>query len=106
MLMSSVISGDQGQRSKKTGRIFWHALDLFFTNSISDFMSDDVRRKRECESLWTVADSEAIKNLPTIETAVPFLDVSNNFFGSKIMVTGKNGKTSSSVQLQGTFPED
>ena len=56
----------------------------------------------------TVADAEAIKNIPGIETAVPFLDVSNNFFGQKILVTGKNGKTSSSVQLQGTnekFPK-
>ena len=31
----------------------------------------------------TVADSQAIKNLSSIETAVPFLDVSNNFFGQK-----------------------
>jgi len=53
----------------------------------------------------TVEDAEAIKKLNSIETAVPFLDVSNNFFGQKILVTGKNGKTSSSVQLQGTQPE-
>jgi putative ABC transport system permease protein len=53
----------------------------------------------------TVADAEAIKRLPTIETAVPFLDVSNDFFGGKILVTGKNGKTSSSVSLQGTQPD-
>jgi putative ABC transport system permease protein len=53
----------------------------------------------------TVGDADAIKKLPTIETAVPFLDVSNNFFGRKILVTGKNGKTSSSVQLQGTQPD-
>lgn len=53
----------------------------------------------------TVEDAEAIKNLPSIETAVPFLDVSNNFWGRKINVTGKNGKTSSSVRLEGTLPE-
>ena len=53
----------------------------------------------------TVEDAEAIKNLPTIETAIPFLNVTNNFWGQKINVTGKNGKTSSSVRLQGTLPD-
>jgi len=53
----------------------------------------------------TIADAEAIRNLPTIEVSVPFLDISNNFFGQKILVTGKNGKTSSAVQLNGTLPD-
>ena len=43
----------------------------------------------------TMEDAEAIGGLSSVETAVPFLDVSNNFFGGKITVTGKNGKTSS-----------
>jgi len=53
----------------------------------------------------TLEDSAAIAKLPSVEVAVPFLDISNNFFGQKINVTGKNGKTSTSVQLQGTLPE-
>jgi putative ABC transport system permease protein len=53
----------------------------------------------------TVEDAEALKTLPSVETAVPFLDVSNNYFGQKILVTGKNGKTSSAVNLNGTLPE-
>jgi hypothetical protein len=28
-----------------------------------------------------------------------------DFFGGKFMVSGKNGKTSAAVQLQGTYPE-
>ncbi|MDQ3489493.1 MAG: ABC transporter permease, partial [Acidobacteriota bacterium] len=44
-------------------------------------------------------------NLASIETAVPILDVSNNLFGAATMVTGKNGKTSTAVKLQGTLPE-
>jgi putative ABC transport system permease protein len=47
---------------------------------------------------------EAINQLRSIEVAVPFLDISSNFFGQKILVTGKNGKTSSSVNLNGTLP--
>lgn len=53
----------------------------------------------------TFEDAAAIKGLSSIETAVPFLDVSSNFFGSKTLVTGKNGKTSSAVNLSGTMPE-
>src|SRR5258708_38346151 len=101
MLMSSVISGikvavEKQVESFGTRSIFLYKFDIGF----------HVGRRSQEEKIrkpLTIADSEAIKNLPTIETAVPFLDVSNNFFGSKIMVTGKNGKTSSSVQLQGTY---
>jgi putative ABC transport system permease protein len=52
----------------------------------------------------TLEDVDAISNLKSIDAAVPFLDISSNFFGQKILVTGKNGKTSSSVNLNGTLP--
>jgi putative ABC transport system permease protein len=103
MLMSSVISGikvavEKEVESFGTRSIFLYKFDIGF----------HVGRRSQEERMrkpLTVADAEAIKNLPSIETAVPFLDVSNNFFGAKTMVTGKNGKTSSAVQLQGTLPE-
>ena len=53
----------------------------------------------------TMDDANAINNLGSIEVAIPYLDISNNFFGRKILVTGKNGKTSSAVQLNGTLPQ-
>jgi ABC-type antimicrobial peptide transport system permease subunit len=103
MLISSVISGikvavEKQVESFGTSSIFLYKFDIGFSVG---------RRSREerMRKPLTVGDSEAIKALPTIETSVPFLDVSNNFFGQKILVTGKNGKTSSSVKLQGTFPE-
>ena len=103
MLMSSVISGIKVNVEKQvesfgTRSIFLYKFDIGF----------HVGRRSQEERMrkpLTVGDSEAIKNLSTIETAVPFLDVSNDFFGGKILVSGKNGKTSSSVQLSGTFPE-
>ena len=103
MLMSSVISGIKMSVEKQvesfgTRSIFLYKFDIGF----------HVGRRSQEERMrkpLTVGDAEAIKRLPTIETAVPFLDVSNNFFGQKINVTGRNGKTSSSVQLQGTLPE-
>src|SRR5215813_3287034 len=103
MLMSSVISGiklnvEKQVESFGTRSIFLYKFDIGF----------HVGRRSQEERMrkpLTVADSDAIKNLSSIETSVPFLDVSNDFFGGKIAVTGKNGKTSQSVQLQGTYPE-
>lgn len=103
MLISSVISGFNVAIAKEvesfgTRSIFLYKFNIGFSHG---------RRTPEerMRKPLTVEDAEAIKNLARIETAVPFLDVSNNFFGSKTMVTGKNGKTSSAVQLQGTLPE-
>src|SRR5438046_5689196 len=45
-----------------------------------------------------------LAKLPALETAVPFLYISSNFFGQKIQVSG-GGKTSASVALQGTLPD-
>ena len=103
MLMSSVISGIKVKVEKEvesfgTRSIFLYKFDIGF----------HVGRRSQEERMrkpLTVGDAEAIKNLSSIETAVPFLDVSNNFFGQKVMVTGKNGKTSSAVNLNGTLPE-
>jgi putative ABC transport system permease protein len=103
MLISSIISGitvaiEKEVESFGTRSIFLYKYNIGFSHG---------RRTQEerMRKPLTVDDAEAIKKLPSIETAVPFLDVSNNFWGSKIMVTGKNGKTSSAVQLQGTLPE-
>ncbi len=103
MLISSIISGikvavEKQVESFGTSSIFLYKFDIGF----------HVGRRSQEERMrkpLTVGDAIAIKGLSTMETAVPFLDVSNNFFGQKILVTGKNGKTSSSVSLKGTFPE-
>jgi ABC-type antimicrobial peptide transport system permease subunit len=62
-------------------------------------------REERMRKPLTLEDANAISQLKSIEVAVPYLDISNNFFGRKIMVTGKNGKTSSAVQLNGTLPD-
>ncbi len=103
MLISSIISGinvaiEKQVESFGTRSIFLYKYDIGFTSG---------RRTQEerMRKPLTVEDAEAIMGLKSIETAVPFLDVSNNFFGAKLLVTGKNGKTSTAVQLQGTLPE-
>src|SRR5690349_21928083 len=103
MLISSIISGinvaiEKQVESFGTRSIFLYKYNIGFATS---------RRSQEerMRKPLTFDDAEAIKGLPSIETAVPFLDVSNNFFGSKVLVTGENGKSSSAVKLQGTTPE-
>src|SRR5829696_4158932 len=103
MLISSIISGinvavEKQVESFGTRSIFLYKFNIGFSHG---------RRSQEerMRKPLTFDDAEAIKGLSAIETAAPFLDVSNDFFGGKIMVTGKNGKTSSAVQLQGTMPE-
>ncbi len=103
MLISSIISGinvaiEKEVESFGTRSIFLYKYNIGFSTG---------RRSQEerMRKPLTFEDAEAIKGLPTIETAVPFLDVSNNFWGSKVLVTGKNGKTSSAVNLSGTLPE-
>ena len=100
MLISSIISGitvavEQQVESFGANSIFLFKFDR-------SFQVGRPSRELRMRKPLTVEDAEALKKLPTIETAVPFLDVSSSRWGAKILVTGKNGKTSSSISLQGT----
>jgi putative ABC transport system permease protein len=103
MLISSVISGinvavEKQVESFGTRSIFLYKTDIGIRTTAPS-------REERMRKPLTMDDAEAIANLPSIEVAVPFLDISNNFFGQKINVTGKNGKTSTSVQMNGTLPQ-
>jgi ABC-type antimicrobial peptide transport system permease subunit len=102
MLISSIISGinvavEKEVESFGTNSIFLYKMDIGIRTSAPT-------REERMRKPLTMEDAGAISGLSSIEVAVPFLDISNNFFGQKINVTGKNGKTSSSVQLNGTLP--
>jgi putative ABC transport system permease protein len=103
MLISSIISGinvavEKQVESFGTRSIFLNRYNVAFSTG---------RRSQEerMRKPLTMEDAEAIKALPSIETAIPQLDVTNNFFGQKTIVTGKNGKSSSAVNLKGTTPD-
>jgi putative ABC transport system permease protein len=103
MLISSVISGIDTAFKKQiesfgTRSIFLYKFDIGIRTSAPT-------REERMRKPLTMDDAEALKSLPSVETAVPFLDVSNNYFGAKILVTGKNGKTSSAVRMSGTLPD-
>ncbi len=103
MLISSLISGIKVAVEKQ--------VESFGTNSIFLYKQDiGIRtsapsREERMRKPLTLDDAAAIRNLRSVNVAVPYLNITNNFFGQKINVTGKNGKTSSSVQLNGTLPE-
>src|SRR5213596_410737 len=61
-------------------------------------------REERMRKPLTYEDAIDLSKLPALQTAVPFLDISSNFFGQKIQVSG-GGKTSASVALQGTLPD-
>lgn len=103
MLISSIISGinvavEKQVESFGTRSIFLYKMDIGIRTSAPT-------REERMRKPLTMEDADAIGKLPSIEVAVPFLDISNNFFGQKINVTGKNGKTSTSVQMNGTLPQ-
>lgn len=103
MLISSIISGIDTAFTKEiesfgTRSIFLYKFDIGVRTSAPS-------REERMRKPLTVDDAEAIRELASVETAVPFLDVSSNFFGQKVLVTGKNGKTSSAINLNGTLPE-
>ncbi len=102
MLIASIISGiDVSVRQE---------VESFGTRSIYISKFDPGirigRRTREerMRKELTFDDAMAISNLPTVELSVPFLDITNNWFGGRLTVSG-GGKTSAGVALQGTLPE-
>lgn len=102
MIISSIISGVDLAVSKQ--------IESFGTNSIFLYKTKigintgRPSREERMRKPLTLEDAVAIENLPSVEAAIPFLNVTSNRWGAKIMVTGKNGKSSSSVNLEGTFP--
>jgi len=102
MLIASIISGIDMAVKKEvesfgTRSIFLYKMDL------GPRTSEPTREERMRPAL-TFEDSQAIAGLPAVEVAVPFLNVTANRWGQKILV-GRKGKTSAAVRLQGTLPD-
>src|SRR5262245_7506835 len=88
-------------------------IESFGTNSIFLNKFDTARagfrfgqrsREERMRKNLTYDDAIAISQLPTVNVAVPMLDITNDFFGRKISVKG-GGKESAAVRLQGTLSE-
>jgi putative ABC transport system permease protein len=102
MLISSIISGVDTAVKKE--------LESYGTNSIfiikfnSGIHIGRLSREERMRKDLTYDDAMALTQLPAVELSVPFLDIGNNFFGQKILVSSP-GKTSAAVALQGTLPD-
>src|SRR2546421_1074154 len=102
MAIASIISGIDEAVKK--------AVESFGTRSVIISKFDPGihvgRRSREerMRKNLTYDDAMALRALAAVETSVPFLDITNNFFGGKLNVSA-NGKTSAAVRLQGTLPD-
>src|SRR5437660_1928285 len=60
-------------------------------------------REERMRKPLTYDDAIALSKLPAVDVAVPLLEITNNFFVRKMMLSG-GAKTSASVALQGTLP--
>ena len=102
MLISSIISGVDTAVKQE--------LESYGTNSIyiikfnSGIHIGRLSREERMRKDLTYEDAIALRQLPAVELSVPFLDITNNFFGQKLMVSSP-GKTSANVALQGTLPD-
>ena len=97
MLISSIISGvDTAVKAE---------LESYGTNSIfiikfnSGIHIGRLSREERMRKNLTYDDAIALTQLPTVDVSVPFLDISNDFFGQKLVVSGP-GKTSSCRRAQ------
>jgi putative ABC transport system permease protein len=102
MLIASIISGIDVSVKREVES--FGTRSIFITKFNPGIRIGRMSREERMRKELTYDDAIAIADLPTIELSVPFLDITNNFFGGRLTVSG-GGKTSAGVALQGTLPE-
>jgi putative ABC transport system permease protein len=102
MLIASIISGIDVSITKEVES--FGTRSIFISKYNPGIHVGRMSREERMRKDLTFDDAMALSNLPAVELSVPFLDITNNFFGQKLMVSG-GGKTSAGVALQGTLPE-
>src|SRR6266536_3180294 len=102
MLIASIISGIDTAFTKEVES--FGTRSMYISKYNPGIHVGRLSREERMRKILTYDDAIALSKLPTVEVAVPFLEITNNFFGQKILVSG-GGKTSASVALQGTLPD-
>src|SRR5256714_7167012 len=102
MLIASVIAGFDTAVTKEVES--FGTRSMYISKYNPGIHVGRLSREERMRKGLTYDDAIALSKLPAVETAVPFLEITNNFFGHKILVSG-GGKTSASVGLQGTLPD-
>src|SRR5256886_1780894 len=101
MLIASVIAGFDTAVTKEVES--FGTRSMFISKFNPGIHVGRLSREERMRKPLTYDDAIALSKLPAVDVAVPFLEITNNFFGQKILVSG-GGKTSASVALQGTLP--
>ena len=102
MLIASIISGiDMSVRKEVES---FGTRSIYISKYNPGIHVGRLSREERMRKPLTYDDAIALSKLPTIELSVPNLEITNNFFGQKILVTG-GGKTSAAVNLEGTLPD-
>jgi putative ABC transport system permease protein len=102
MLIASIISGIDTSFTKEVEA--YGTRSMYISKYNPGIHVGRLSREERMRKPLTYDDAIALSKLPAVEVAVPFLEITNNFFGQKILVSG-GGKTSASVALQGTLPD-
>src|SRR6188474_406949 len=102
MLIASIISGIDVSVKKEVES--FGTRSIFISKYNPGIHIGRLSREERMRKELTYDDSVALSGLPTVELSVPFLDITNNFFGQKLLVSG-GGKTTAGIALQGTLPE-
>ncbi len=102
MLIASIISGIDVSVKKEVES--FGTRSIYISKYNPGIHIGRLSREERMRKELTYDDSVALSGLPTVELSVPFLDITNNFFGQKLLVSG-GGKTTAGVALQGTLPE-
>src|SRR5256885_12939401 len=102
MLIASIISGIDVSVKKEVES--FGTRSIFISKYNPGIHVGRMSREERMRKQLTYEDALALSNLPAIDISVPVLDITNNFFGQKLLDSG-GGKTNASVALQGTTPE-
>src|ERR1044072_876679 len=102
MAIASIISGIDTAVKKEVES--FGTRSIFIAKFEPGIHIGRLSREERMRKELTYDDAIALKNLPAVEVSVPFLDITNNYFGQKLLVTAK-GKTSAKVNFQGTLPD-
>ena len=86
MLMASFISGIDV--SVKTEVESFGTRSIYISKFDPGIRIGRLSREERMRKELTYDDAIAIADLPAVELSVPFLDITNNWFGGKLMVSG------------------
>ena len=102
MLIASIIAGFDVAVTKEVES--FGTRSMYISKYNPGIHVGRLSREERMRKPLTYDDAIDLAKLPAVETAVPFINITSDFFGQKIQVSG-GGKTSAAVALQGTLPD-